>query len=341
VIDDCLKITAYFGERDTVRGGDLLADHVLDLFAAHGLRTSILLRGTEGFGEKHRLQTQRFLSLSEDLPVIGVGVDARDRVLPAVEALRGLFSSGLLTVERARMLTGTVEAVELPEALGDEAKLTIYCGRRERVHGQPAATAIVDLLRRHGLAGATVLLGVDGIVHGRRQRATFFSRNTDVPVMIVAVGSSMRIAHALPMLGDALDRPFLTLERVAVLKRDGRRLAPVPDHPDEDALRARTWQKVVVYAGEQARFDGRPLHVELIRRLRLERAAGTTAVRGIWGYHGEHAPHGDRLLSLRRHVPMVTVVVDRPSRIRRLWPIVDAATAETGLATSELVYERS
>ena len=56
------------------------------------------------------------------------------------------------------------------------------------------------------------------------------------------------------------------------------------------------WQKLMVYAGEQARTDGRPLYVELVRRLRAAGAAGATALRGIWGYHGDHAPHGDRLL---------------------------------------------
>ncbi|MGH3025066.1 MAG: DUF190 domain-containing protein, partial [Gaiellaceae bacterium] len=45
----------------------------------------------------------------------------------------------------------------------------------------------------------------------------------------------------------------------------------------------------------------------------------------------------DRLLSLRRHVPVVTIVVDRPKEIRRIWPIVDRATSESGLVTSELV----
>jgi PII-like signaling protein len=340
VIDDCLKISAYFGERDTV-GGTFFADHLLDLFEEHALQTSILLRGSEGFGAKQRLQTQRFLSLSEDLPVIGVGVGTRSRVEPVIERLEESFGDGLLTLERARMLTGRIDDVELPAALGEEAKLTIYCGRAERVAGKPAITAIVDLLQRRGVAGATVLLGVDGLVHGVRQRAKFFSRNAKVPVMTVAVGTSETIGAALPELGSILDRPIFTLERVSVLKRDGAHLTEIGDHPDVDAARARVWQKVTVYAGEQARCDGHPLYIELIRRLRGANAAGATSIRGVWGYHGDHAPHGDRMLSLRRHVPVVTVLVDRPSEIRRLWPIVDEATAETGLVTSELVYEHS
>jgi len=332
--EDCLKVTTYFGEHDRYEGR-YLADAMLDLFERHALQTSILLRGTEGFGVKHRLQTQRILTLSEDLPLVAIGVDSRARIEPVVEELRGHLRTGLLTVERSRMLTGRIGSVDLPEDLSEATKLTIYVGRTEKVYGRPAMTAIVDLLQRQGVAGATVFLGVDGMVHGLRQRARFFSRNTDVPLMIISVGTGATIAEALPKLGSLLDRPLLTLEPIRVLKRDGELLAR-PDHvPSEDEQGLELWQKLMIYAGEQARFVGHPLYVELVRRLRKANASGATSLRGVWGYHGDHPPHGDRLLSLRRHVPVVTSVIDRPEEIQRLWPIVDQVTAETGLVTSE------
>ena len=77
----------------------------------------------------------------------------------------------------------------LPEELHEATKLTIYVGRQERVYRVPAFVAVCDLLHRRGVAGATVLLGVDGTAHGQRQRARFFARNADVPMMIIAVGS--------------------------------------------------------------------------------------------------------------------------------------------------------
>jgi PII-like signaling protein len=333
VIEDCLKLTTYFGERDR-HGGRFLADELLDVFERHALRASVLLRGVEGFGAKQRLQTQRLLTLSEDLPLVTIGIDARSRIEPALAEVSERFSEGLLTVERSRLLTGPIGPVELPPDLGRETKLTLYLGRRERVDGRLAATAVVDLLRRHGVAGATVFLGVDGTANGERRRARFFSRNADVPLMVVSVGAGAAIAAALAELDGALERPLCTLERVRVLKRDGRQLA---DPGADPAAEPDDWQKLMVYAGEQARLDGRPLYVELIRRLRRANGAGATALRGVWGYHGEHAPHGDRLLSLRRHVPVVTVIVDRREEIERLWPIVDEATGATGLVTSERV----
>ena len=244
-----------------------------------------------------------------------------------------LVGEGLVTLERARLLAGKLGAVELPDELGEAAKLTVYMGRLE----SPGHRRVVDVLRSHGLAGATVLLGVDGMAHGARLRARFVSRNAAVPLLTICVGPGVQIASALPELDALLRDPLLTLERVRLCKRDGVRLGEPRHLPEEDDAGLRTWQKLMVYAGEQARSNGRPLYIELIRRLRAEGAAGATALRGIWGFSGDHAPHGDRLLALRRRVPVVTVVVDRPEAIRRWWSIVDDVTAEAGLVTSELV----
>jgi PII-like signaling protein len=337
VNQDCLKLTTYFAEHDKV-GRRFLADALLDCYGRHRLATSVLLRGTEGFGSRQRLQTQRLLTLSEDLPVVAVAVDTRQRIERALEEVHALATHGLVTLERARLLTGQVDQVRLPEGLTEATKLTVYVGRRDRATGgRPAFLAVVDLLRRHGVDGATVLLGVDGTAHEVRQRARFFGRNADVPLMIIAVGAGAAIADALPELGALLARPLLTLERIRVCKRDGRKLAEPQRLPDADPGGLGIWQKLMVYAGEEAEHGRHPLYVQLARRLLQEGAAGATALRGIWGYHGDHPPHGDRLFAVRRRVPVLTVVVDTPARIRSWFEIVDELTDQTGLVTCEMV----
>ncbi|MEA2380396.1 MAG: hypothetical protein QOH72_367 [Solirubrobacteraceae bacterium] len=328
---DALKLTTYFGERQ--RTGDaFVADALLDLYGRHEVRTSILLRGAEGFGLRHHLRTDRLLTLSEDLPVVAVAVDRRERIEALLGEATALERPGLVTLERARLVDGDLAAATLPGDLADEAKLTVYVGRRETVGGVPAFVAACDLLHRRGVAGATALLGVDGTAHGARRRARFFGRNVDVPMMVIAVGPGERIAAVLPELGALLARPLVTLERVQVCKRDGELLGR-PRPPAEDGM----WQKLMVYGSEQAKFEGAPLHVALVRGLREAGARGATALRGVWGFHGAHAPHGDRLLQVRRHVPVVTVVVDTPEAIARAFAVVDAATQERGLVTSEAV----
>src|SRR4029077_14202981 len=108
---------------------------------------------------------------------------------------------GLITLERASLLTTVADSVQVPDHLREATKLTIYVGRRERVGARPAFAAVCDLLHRAGMAGASVLLGVDGLSHGHRARARFFARNADVPMMIVAVGPGERIGRVLLELG--------------------------------------------------------------------------------------------------------------------------------------------
>jgi PII-like signaling protein len=158
-----------------------------------------------------------------------------------------------------------------------------------------------------------------------------------VPMMIIAIGAGEQIARLLPELGALLARPLLTLERVRVCKRDGRLLSPPMSLPATDEQGLAMWQKLMVYASEQARHGRSPLHVALVRRLRESGASGATCLRGVWGFHGDHPPHGDRLLQLRRHVPVVTILVDTPERIARSFEIVDQLTDEAGLVTSEMV----
>jgi PII-like signaling protein len=328
---DCLKLTIYFGESDRV-DGHLLSDVLLDEFEADRVRAAVLLRATEGFGIKHQLHTQRLLTLSEDLPLVAIAVDHRKKIEALVQRVEPLVMGGLLTLERARFVID-----EVPPELGEETKLTIYLGRTERALGRPAYVAAVDLLRRHGLDGATVLLGVDGMGHGERERGRFLSRNANVPLMIIASGPTGVIAETLAPLADLLRNPLLTLERIRVCKRDGKNIAEPRHLPETDDTGLGVWQKLTVHASEDARHEGHALYVQLIRRLREEGALGATALRGIWGYSGDREAHGDRLLSFRRRVPVITVVVDKPDAIQRWWRVIDDVTDEAGLVTSELV----
>jgi PII-like signaling protein len=335
MIEDGLRLSVYFGERDRV-GARLLADALLDVFAACGVRSSILLRGVEGFGIKHRLASERLLTLSEDLPLIALAVDSQPRIEAVLEQARAISAHGLITLERARLLSGPVAETDVSPG-ADAVKLTVYLGRHERVGSRPAHMAVVECLHRHGVAGASVLLGLDGTVRGVRQRAGFLARNTQVPLMVQSVGDNATIARALDEIAGMLSDPAMTLERVRVCKRDGVLLADPLRPPDADATGLAYWQKLVVYASEQTRYEHQPLHSALVRRLRREGAAGATSLRGQWGYHGDHQPHGERFWSLRRHVPVLTVLLDTPANMRRWFEIVDEMTRETGLVTSEVV----
>ena len=97
------------------------------------------------------------------------------------------------------------------------------------------------------------------------------------------------------------------------------------------------WHKLLVYTSEAALFHGQPIHRAVVRRLRAAGLSGATTLRGVWGFHGDHPPHGDRLFQLGRHVPAVTVVIDAPERIAAAFAIIDELTTHQGLVTIEAV----
>ena len=344
-MENALKLTAYFGERSRV-GGRLLADELLDAQARREIGASVLLRGVQGFGAKQRVRSDRLLTLSEDLPLVSVAVDGAERIEGLAEEISTIGSEGLISLEQAQLIgadqtaadhaAAGQTAADLADSRGGAVKLTVYLGRHERAEGMPAFVAVCNVLHGRGVAGATVLLGVDGTMHGRRRRARFFARNAEVPLMVVAVGEPERVGSALERLRDLLSEPLFTLEAVQVCKRDGQLLSRPEAQPVSNGP-GRLTQKLTIIVSEAARHENRSVYLELIRRLREARAAGATSMRGIWGFHGDHLPHGDRLLALRRHVPVLTETIDAPERIAELFPIVDELTRERGLVTTQFV----
>jgi PII-like signaling protein len=301
------------------------------------MRTSVLLRGIAGFGAHHGLHTERLLTLSEDLPAVSIAVDTRARIeamLPDVLAVAG---HGLISLERARLAVGGLEQLRLPREPGAAIKLTVYGGRSARSGGQAGYVAAVDALRTAGAAGASVLLAVDGTLHGERRRARFFARNADVPLMLLVIGSADSIERALPELGRLIDDPVATIERVQIWKSQGALQVEPEAPPERDASGLPILQKLMVHCVEQARYGGAPLHFELVRRLLEAGATGATVQRGVRGFYGDHPPCAERVLALRRNSPVHVIVVDAPANVRRWWPIVDELTAEAALVTSELV----
>jgi PII-like signaling protein len=332
-----VKLTAYFSERD--RSADrFLADALFEVYERHRMHTSVLLRGIEGFGQRHQLQTDRVLSLSENLPAVSIAVDTRERVERALPEVLAIATHGMISLERAQVAWGeSLRSLELPDHLGGPLKLTVYGGRSIRSGGQAGYVAALNLLRSAGAAGASVLLAVDGTLHGERRRARFFSRNAHVPLMLLAIADATTIRGTLPGVAELIDDAVVTLERVQLCKSDGTLLSEPRTVAERDPSGLPIRQKLMVHAEEQARCGQHPLHVELVRRLRESGAAGATVLRGVRGFYADRNPFSDRVFSLTRNAPVHVVLVDTPTALRRWWPIVDEMTGEAGMVTSELV----
>ncbi|HEY3524081.1 MAG TPA: DUF190 domain-containing protein [Candidatus Limnocylindrales bacterium] len=96
--------------------------------------------------------------------------------------------------------------------------LRIYIGESDQWHGRPLYEAIVHLLRERGLAGATVLRGIEGFGANAHLHTTRILRlSEDLPVLIEIVDEEPRIRGILPELDAMVADGLITLERVEVI----------------------------------------------------------------------------------------------------------------------------
>ena len=76
---------------------------------------------------------------------------------------------------------------------------------------------IVRKARETGLAGATVLRGLEGFgAHSRVHTAKILRLSSDLPIVIEIVDTQEKIAQFLPLIDDAITEGLATLEKVKI-----------------------------------------------------------------------------------------------------------------------------
>jgi PII-like signaling protein len=101
---------------------------------------------------------------------------------------------------------------------GERMLMRIHIGESDKWHGRPLYEAIVELLRREGFSGATVLRGVAGFGSASRIHTDKILRlSQDLPIVIEVVESEERIEKLLPQLDQMVGGGLITLEKVRVI----------------------------------------------------------------------------------------------------------------------------
>ena len=106
---DAVLLRIFIGENDRWEHRPLYEAIVLKAREMH-LGGATVLRGPMGFGHSSRLHTTKILRLSEDLPLVIEIVDSEDRINGFLPALDPMMGSGLITLEKVRVLQYGVPA---------------------------------------------------------------------------------------------------------------------------------------------------------------------------------------------------------------------------------------
>lgn len=101
---------------------------------------------------------------------------------------------------------------------GEGRLLRIFIGESDRWQGIPLYEAIVRRAREEGLAGATVLRGIEGFgAHSRVHTARILRLSTDVPIVVEIADRPERIDAFLRVLDEMVSEGMMTLETVRII----------------------------------------------------------------------------------------------------------------------------
>lgn len=95
--------------------------------------------------------------------------------------------------------------------------LRIFIGENDRHEGRPLYEWIVRQAREQGLAGATVLRGLQGFgAHSRLHTAKILRLSNNLPLVIEIIDTEQKIEAFLPVIDAAVGEGLATVEKVEV-----------------------------------------------------------------------------------------------------------------------------
>lgn len=95
--------------------------------------------------------------------------------------------------------------------------LRIFVGESDKHDGKPLYEWLVLKAREIGLAGATVLRGIEGFgAHSRLHTAKILRLSEDLPIIIEIVDTREKIEAFLPLIESAITEGLATVEKVQI-----------------------------------------------------------------------------------------------------------------------------
>ena len=105
----------------------------------------------------------------------------------------------------------------------DAVLLRIFIGESDKHEGIPLSKYLVELFKKEGLAGATVLRGISGYGKSSKLHTTSILRlSDDLPIVIEVVDRKENIERIKPILDDVIEEGLITEEDVKIILYEGR-----------------------------------------------------------------------------------------------------------------------
>ncbi len=101
---------------------------------------------------------------------------------------------------------------------GEGKLLRLFIGEHDRWDGKPLYEAIVMRARAEGMAGATVLRGIEGFgAASRVHTSRLLELSSDLPIVVELVDTEDKITRILPVFDEMVGDGMMTLETVHIV----------------------------------------------------------------------------------------------------------------------------
>lgn len=103
--------------------------------------------------------------------------------------------------------------------IGEKVLMRMFIGESDRFGHIPLYEALVELFRKEGFAGATVLRGIAGFgAHSVYHTDKLLRLSMDLPLVVEVVDDQEKIDAIMPRLDEMMSGGMITLEKVTVLR---------------------------------------------------------------------------------------------------------------------------
>jgi len=98
--------------------------------------------------------------------------------------------------------------------------------------------------------------------------------------------------------------------------------------------------QVTIYLNESDKWQGRPLHMEILNYLRRENVYAATAIHAVAGFLGRHQVETSHLVDAGGKLPVIIIFVDTDEHVSRVLPTLKEMAAHRLIVRENVVLEQ-
>jgi PII-like signaling protein len=107
----------------------------------------------------------------------------------------------------------------MTKLVGENTLMRIFIGESDRFQGRPLYEALVEMFRKEGFAGATVIRAISGFgAHSVYHTQKLLDLSSDLPLIVEVVDRQEKIDAIMPRIDAMMGGGMITLEKATVIR---------------------------------------------------------------------------------------------------------------------------